>query len=101
MATTQVLKRFIQKLKKPSPKGPQFGKVFHTFLPLTSRGSHLPHDEAVLQVQGDHGGLTLHFGDFTWEFRQFAHLPCHLCPIFTCPNRIWRADKQNISVNKT
>ena len=56
VATTQV-SRFIQKLKKPSPKGPQFGKVFHTFLPLTSRGSHLPHD--VLQVQGDHGGLTL------------------------------------------
>ena len=29
-----------------------------------------------------------------WEFRHFAHLPSHLCPIFTCPSRIWQTEEQ-------
>ena len=54
-------------------------------------------------IQGDHGGLrlqTVDFVDFDWEFRKFAHLPCHLCPIFTCPSRNGQTGEQTKSKHR-
>ena len=34
-----------------------------------------------------------------WEFCHFAHLPCHLCPIFTCPSRTGLTEDQTNSTS--